>query len=243
MPRLRDIDPDEISIVTRGAIRRRFSLLKTDDVPELELDPQFAEVLEKSADGERQLHGALDGADVDTARAAVAAYRLLKAYESESPVLKAAVDQMLGRAAPRPSPSKKPQGPERPDPARRAREAVAIAKAERADNDRNAETDLNRIVERIRKEEGFRISKERAYVAALATDQGRELYTRMRRHELRKAGIDVDQDIDPPASDVPVALAKAANELQAADEALTREQALDKACQADPSLYEAWRNA
>lgn len=82
---LHDVDPDEVSPVRRGAIRRRFSLLKGDDT--VTLAPELQDVIGIPVAKEGALLDAMreNGASPEAQEAAIAAARLLKAYEDELP--------------------------------------------------------------------------------------------------------------------------------------------------------------
>lgn len=108
--RLSDIGPDEVSLVTRGANRRPFLFQKAEDV---EIDPQLVAALETAGDGEEQLFKALQdaGIDVEAGKAAIAAYRLLKAHTEQLPQeLQATVAALEGKEfTPAPAPEAAPE--------------------------------------------------------------------------------------------------------------------------------------
>jgi hypothetical protein len=67
-----------------------------------------------------------------------------------------------------------------------------------------------------------------------------DLYAGIRRHELRKAGLLADSPGAIEKQDASLApLQAAASRIRAADPSLTREQAVAKALDDDPSLYHA----
>jgi hypothetical protein len=116
-------------------------------------------------------------------------------------------------------------------------ELLGVAKQHRLANDAAAEGELDRLADRVRKEEPT-LSKEQAYTRALQSDRGRELYARMQRNKLRKAGVDVDTDLEPAgSSDLSTELEKAASRILSSQPELTREQAVAEALRENPDLY------
>lgn len=108
--RLSDIGPDELSLVNRGANRRPFLFAKADE--EISIDPQLGAVLEAASEGEEQLFKALQdaGVDVEPGKAAIAAFRLLKAHAEQLPQeMQAVVASLEGKEfTPAPAPEPEP---------------------------------------------------------------------------------------------------------------------------------------
>lgn len=79
-----DIDPDEVAIVKRGAIGRRFSLMKSAD-DKLTLAKAVAEALDAPTDNEASFIDSLrkSGVSDDAQEGLVAAARLLKAFSGD----------------------------------------------------------------------------------------------------------------------------------------------------------------
>lgn len=81
-----DIDPDEVAIVKRGAIGRRFSLMKSAD-DKITLAKAVAAALDAPVDDEASFIDSLrkSGVSEDAQEGIVAAARLLKAFSSDLP--------------------------------------------------------------------------------------------------------------------------------------------------------------
>jgi hypothetical protein len=105
-----------------------------------------------------------------------------------------------------------------------------VAKIYREENDRHAERDLDIAAAAIRRREPS-LSKEQAVAKALENDPA--LYASMRRQHLQKAGYPIDEapELDPR-------LERAAAALRKADGSLSEEQAVAKALENDPTLYD-----
>lgn len=109
--RLSDVQPDEVSLVTRGANRRPFLFAKGDE--DAVIDPQLADALESTAGaGEERLFKALQdaGVDAEPGMAAIAAFRLLKTHAEKLPEeLRATVAALSGEEfTPAPAPEPEP---------------------------------------------------------------------------------------------------------------------------------------
>lgn len=85
MQLLEDIDPDEVSVVKRGANQRPWLILKAEDDGNMHVDAELADVLAVPTDHEGAMTDTLRKEGVSEAgqRAAVAALRLLKGFEDE----------------------------------------------------------------------------------------------------------------------------------------------------------------
>lgn len=83
---LTDIDPDEVAIVRRGSIGRRFSFMKSAD-DKLELAKSVADALSDPFEGEASLVDALrkSGVDEDAQEGLIAAARILKGFAGDLP--------------------------------------------------------------------------------------------------------------------------------------------------------------
>lgn len=79
MPRLRDIDPDELSLVHRGSIRRPFNVRKAAD--------ETLDVLDKAAAGEDEFVKQIAELDADKGRGLIAAYRLVSEHTGADPAV------------------------------------------------------------------------------------------------------------------------------------------------------------
>jgi hypothetical protein len=81
VPRLSDIEPAELSLVHRGAIRRSFNVRKAADA----LPAETLEVLDTAAAGEDEFVKQLADIDADHGRGLVAAYRLVSEHTGADP--------------------------------------------------------------------------------------------------------------------------------------------------------------
>jgi hypothetical protein len=92
---LSDLSIDEVSVVKRGAIGRRWSLLKADSNGDLELERGVVDALSAPLENEAVLVEKLQKAGLDEAatEAAVAVARLTKSYAAEFALLKGTVGQ------------------------------------------------------------------------------------------------------------------------------------------------------
>jgi len=125
-----DIDPDEVSPVRRGAIRKRFNILKSDD-GKVTLAKSLVDALAEPFEDEGALVDTLrkSGVSEDGQEAAVAAARLLKGFEDELPDgLRLDVGAVVKAASEQHTP------PERDAIAAAARTAAAVQPDEEEDD-------------------------------------------------------------------------------------------------------------
>src|SRR5665647_3050937 len=88
--RLEDLEIDEVSLVSKGANRRKFIILKAGDVPEGDsMEPQFAEILKTDLGTEDQIRDTIGKTapelSTDATDAMVGIVKLATAYSEELP--------------------------------------------------------------------------------------------------------------------------------------------------------------
>lgn len=222
--RLSDIKPEEVSLVHKGANRRRWALVKSD---ELEVDETIVKALETPAQGEDELLAkARDaGATDEELRALLAARRLIASAPDEARRILA---KRLG-IAPAPAPVAKRD--------RQAPPAEKVDRLEQADEraqerlDSKAIDDLDRMADSIRKADST-LTKEQAFAKAM--EERPDLYAAHRRNqERRRGGGSVDIQIGANAERE---IDRRAAELVRKSD-LTYEQAVGRVLEDDPDLY------
>lgn len=244
--RLTDIDPAEVSLVRKGANRRRFVLIKSD---ELEVDEDLARALEKPAEGEGELVDRLRKANAtdEQLRLAVAAFRLMKSSNVQlvaAPEAATAAEAAFAKAMQDPRERRsllealRVAGTAGTAPAESATDAVA----------KRAADELDRLAVEIRKADRS-LSKEQAFTKAL--EENPQLYEPARRHLnaelLKQADADARAEAEAiakaaqPSTPAEVRIEKAARELRQRQPKLTPEQAYSRALTEQPELYEQHR--
>jgi hypothetical protein len=216
-----------------------------------QLDPFVSYLLAAPVEKEAELLEAVrkSGGDESVAKAVATVVRaadgLREPYGDgfRDAIVKAAIDVI----DPKPEPVWKTAPKPAPQPAKSKRttdESLAelrrVGKSNERYFDSKAEEDLDRQAERIRRESGYDLSKAQAVVKAI--DENADLYEAARRHNLRKAGVlDDHPNTIAKAEADQAALDRAADKVLAREPDLTRAQAITKALEADPALYEAPR--
>lgn len=242
--KLTDIHPAEISFVTRGANRRPFLFLKSD-----EFDETIATALETPGEGERELIAALAkaGADDDAIKRLLAAGRLLNTLPPE---MESVVRKVAGLP---PAPAAPKANGARPgerlddylDRQQREREGL-LRKADETNEQLEKQVDagaleqLERRADEIYRRDPELIKQRDAKVAkgvafAKALEEKPELYEAHRRHvdRLRQGGSTVAIEAGQSAERT---IEQRARELVAKSD-LTFEQAYVRVAKEAPDLY------
>ena len=209
------------------------------------LDPVVAEILARPARNEgavldvvRKSRGD-EGCETAAAVMARAAEAVVDAFGGRLPVevakaMRAAVGfpEPVRKAKSAPAPVEKPK-PRSSDEI--TAEWQALAKGLERENDKQALGDLERAAQRIRKADGS-LTREQAFAVAL--ERNPDLYARHLRHVQRTQGLDDRPATLRKAAEAESRIDAAARRLRAADPSLTEAQAVVKALEANPSLYD-----
>jgi len=232
---------------------RRVNLRKVVDGP-MELDPVIAEVLAAPVAKERALLDAVraSGGDESVEKAAAGAARCLDAvrdaYGGELPeTVRKAAEDLAGtpsKLTPAPAPASVAQEEKTVTKHRSGseilRDVERFAKETERYHDERAEQRIEAAAERVRKASGYRLSKAQAAAKALEDDP--ELYASYHRHQLRKSGaLDDHPNGLEKADGMQTALDRAADAVLAREPNLTHAQAVTKALEENPRLYEEAR--
>jgi len=166
--RLEDLEIDEVSLVSKGANRRKFIILKAGDVPEGDsMEPQFAEILKTDLGTEDQIRDTIGKTapelSTDATDAMVGIVKLATAYSEELP---STIFDTLAEAAgfekafPFEKPPVKPEVPVKETPEekkKRLEEELAALKQTKKGSKKMEKSDesdpITKALEKITKEE------------------------------------------------------------------------------------------